>query len=134
MNQRSVWGAMMGLAMGCSSTSGNPESTTRAAAAPIVPASLSAAHKAYLDGDLLGLGDRIHDVLLDPTASSLVRQNAFELLEKAYETNGGKLPSRFQLPAGYSSIQLGYFHIGTPSGPHYEIHIRGLARDASRVR
>lgn len=122
---------MLLVIAGCSSPSGEPASRS---AKPIAPPSLEAAHRAYLDGDLLALGDRIHDVLLDPSSSHLAKQNAFELLEKAYETSGGKLPSRFNLPAGYESLHLGYFHVATPHGPHYEIHMRILAADTSHIR
>jgi hypothetical protein len=121
------------FAMACACSSKTAGTDAPPAAAPIVPQSLMAAHQAYLDRDFLALGDRLRDVLVDPSASRLVKENAFELLEKAYQTNQGKLPSSFKLPDGCSSMQLGYFHVETPNGPHYEVHARVLAKDASHV-
>ena len=71
------------------------------------PASLEAAHEAYLKGDWLGVGDRIRDVLLDRSAGDLARANAFELLDKSYEATEGHMPSRFALPRGFLAMKLG---------------------------
>jgi hypothetical protein len=116
---------------GCSSTNGTE--TTPPAAPHVVPQSLNAAHKAYLEGDFLTLGERLHDVLLDSSSNDLVKQNAYELLEKAFQTNKGTLPSKFELPPGYRSLHLGYFHVDTPVGSHYEIHTRILGKDTSHI-
>jgi hypothetical protein len=71
------------------------------------PSALEAAHEAYLQSDWLTMSDRLRDVLLDRAASALVRENAFELLDKAYEATNGKLPSRFEKPKGVRVIKLG---------------------------
>ena len=71
------------------------------------PAALEAAHEAYLRSDWLTMSDRIHDVLLDRASTSLVKENALELLDKAYEATNGNMPSRYTLPAGIRVITLG---------------------------
>jgi hypothetical protein len=69
-------------------------------------ATLAAAHEAYLTGDFVGMGERIRETLLDPAASPSERENALALLDKAYEKNAGKLPSRFVLPAQVENVKL----------------------------
>jgi len=100
------------------------------------PGALQAAHEAYLDGDFLALGERIRDVLLDPRAGALAKENAYELLEKAYEVQGGSLPSKFELGAPFEG-GLQYGHIrGTYAGPHRpwsQVYARFPIRDAARV-
>jgi hypothetical protein len=120
----------MGLS-GCASAIGEEASRDPLPAA--VPGTLTAAHEAYLDGDFVALGERVRDVLLDPGATPRVKQNAFELLDKAYEVKGGALPSAFKLPAGYGGLQYVIFHNMTPQGPSYQVHLRVLARDVSHV-
>src|SRR5205085_10148909 len=71
------------------------------------PSSLDAAHEAYLRSDWLTMNDRLRDVLVDRSSTELVRENALELLDKAYEASKGKLPSRFELPPGFAVIKLG---------------------------
>ncbi len=100
----------------------------------VIPAQLTAAHEAYLDGDFVAVGERIRDVLLDPRASDGAKENALELLDKAYEAQGGRLPSRFKLPPGYQSLQYVVFHNATPNGSTYQAHMRILTKDASHVK
>jgi hypothetical protein len=71
------------------------------------PSALEAAHEAYLRSDWLTMTDRIHDVLLDRSSTGLVKENAFELLDKGYEATQGNLPSRTTLPAGMRVVTLG---------------------------
>lgn len=71
------------------------------------PSALEAAHESYLRNDWLTMSDRIHDVLLDRASTTLVKENAFELLDKAYEATHGNLPSRLKLPPGIQVITLG---------------------------
>jgi hypothetical protein len=99
----------------------------------VAPGALQAAHEAYLDGSFVVLGERIRDVLLDPIAGDLVKQNAYELLDKAYEAEAGRLPSRFTLPPGYDTIQYVVFRNLTPNGTSYTVHLREFARDASHL-
>jgi hypothetical protein len=115
-----------------------PEPETRGA-----PSALEAAHEAYLRSDWLTMTDRIHDVLLDRTSTALVNENAFELLDKAYEATNGKLPSRFEKPKGVRVIKLGssrgqhawatyrtsflYLQVDPGLGPHVtDIVVRSL--------
>jgi hypothetical protein len=71
------------------------------------PSELEAAHEAYLKGDWLEMNDRLRDALVDRASSPLVKENALELLDKAYEATSGRLPSRFALPAGFQTVTLG---------------------------
>ena len=70
------------------------------------PGALRAAHEAYLTGDFVAVGERIHDVLLDPASGQLAKDNALELLDRAYEATNGKLPSRFVFPAGITQMKV----------------------------
>jgi hypothetical protein len=128
----------------CACTGAEPqkESTPPASAGPAGPSGpsassgvgLDAAHKAYLEGDYLAMGERIRDVLLDPRSNELVKQNAYELLEKGYEATNGKLPSKLRLPEGYVDLQYGAIRGATQHGPYHRLMIRGRARDASHLK
>jgi hypothetical protein len=134
MNHRFVVSLVMcGAAVSGGCERAAPDEGTRDPAPLVVPGPLTAAHEAYLDGDFVALGERVRDALLDPAASDTVQQNAFELLDKAYEAQNGKLPSNFKLPPGYRSMQYVIFHNATAQGPSYEIHLRVLTRDASHL-
>ena len=104
-----------------------------AAARPVSPGALDAAHEAYLNGDFIAMSERIRDVILAPGSSDLVKDNAYALLDKAYEANKGHLPSRFTLPEGYREVQYGAVRGMTKNGPFYKIFSRGRARDASHL-
>lgn len=102
----------------------------RAAASPTA---LDAAHEAYLAGDFVAMGERIRDVILDVGSSELVKENAYALLDKAYEANHGRLPSRYVLPAGYVDLQYGAVRGMTKNGAFYRVFCRGRAVDASHL-
>ena len=104
--------------------SGRRAGSRSALASPAAATALDAAHKAYLEGDFAAVGARARDVLLDPSASAPARENAFELLDKAYETQGGALPGA-EPPPGYGGLQYAYFRIRTPHGIHQLIRFRG---------
>jgi hypothetical protein len=142
---------VLGMVLGCSGTNGtsdptDPESSPGKPAAAIRPTTgelvashptsgpLAAAHRAYLEGDFLAFGERLRDVLLDPATTDLARENALDLLDKAYQVQKGALPSRFTLPAGYSGLQLASRRFVTPHGPRYELRLAGSAVDASHLK
>lgn len=87
------------------------------------PSALQAAHEAYLSGDSTAMGERIRDVLLDPTSGELAKENAFELLDKAYDAQKGALPSRSVLPAGFENMKLGVMHGQGPNAPYGTIYL-----------
>src|SRR5207249_6422064 len=100
-----------------------------------IPSALSAAHEAYLEGDFVRMGERIRDVLLDPSADGRVKDNAYALLDKAYESQGGKLPSSFVLPPPFSGV-MG-FGVTRGTNPHrswFKTYATVPIRDASRLR
>lgn len=84
---------------------------------------LASAHEAYLTGDFVSMGERIRETLLDPAASPSERENAFALLDKAYERNGGKLPSRFVLPAQVENVKLGATFSRSRSDTHSNVFL-----------
>src|SRR4051794_10682473 len=102
MNNSILLSALVTCAVACTDASparqNEPPPPPAAASAP---GALQAAHDAYLEGDFLAVGDRVRDVLLDARSSELVKENALELLDKAYEVQKGKLPLRFVLPPGF---------------------------------
>lgn len=138
MKIQSIGGVVLGLfgAMGC--TNGNSDRTTSAplpAPPPAAaPGALDGAHQAYLDGDFLALGDRVRDVLLDARSSDLVKENAFALLDKAYEVQKGHLPSRFTLPPGIEGVKYGVVRGVSPQRPFYRVYVYGRIKDATQVR
>jgi hypothetical protein len=82
------------------------------------PPALTTAHEAYLAGDYVEMGERLRDVIVDPRAGELARDNAFALLESAYDATHGQLPARTTLPSFVRSITLGVMNGTNPSGPH----------------
>lgn len=107
--------------VGCTESSPSDRAPAAPAApSPVAaPSALDAAHAAYLSGDYLTVGDRIRDVLLDPGAGRLARENALELLDASYEATRGKMPSRLVLPPEIKNPKLGVVHgknAGTPYG------------------
>lgn len=105
-----------------------------AAEPPLRTSALEAAHEAYLDGEYLALGEHVREVLTDPRASALAKENAFELLDKAYEARGGHLPSSFRLPEGFEHVTFGCIHGLGPSGPYYRVFLRGRGRGSAASR
>jgi hypothetical protein len=140
MNNRLLLGiatCVISTLLGCDGSSSSdrradvPPPVTPVAAAP--PGALQSAHDAYLDGDFVALGERVRDVLLDARSSELVKENALALLDKAYDVQKGRLPSRFVLPAGFEGIKYGAVRGMSPQGPFYRIFLYGRTRDASHL-
>lgn len=82
------------------------------------PPALATAHEAYLAGDWVEMGERLKEVLVDPRSGELARDNAFSLLESAYEATHGQLPARATLPPSVSTMTLGVLNGATAFGPH----------------
>jgi hypothetical protein len=139
MKTKHLGGVVLGLlgALGC--TNGNPDRSAPVAPPPAppsaaTPGALDAAHQAYLDGDYLALGERVRDVLLDARSSELVKENAYALLDKAYEVQKGHLPSRSTLPAGMEGVKYGVVRGASQQRPYYRVYLYGRMKDASQVR
>jgi hypothetical protein len=105
------------------------------------PSALSAAHEAYLAGDYVEMNERLKDVIVDPRAGELAQDNAFALLESAYEATRGHLPSRTTnaLPASMKVITLGVLNGTHPFGTHRLIFLNmhlteGLAAHLKDIR
>ena len=94
---------------------------------------LQAAHEAYLDADWPTMDERLRDVLLDPAAGELARENAFEVLDKAYEVTSGRLPSGFKLPPDIQFVSYGHMHDIDAGAPRDAIFFQARMRDASHV-
>jgi hypothetical protein len=100
-----------------------------------VSGALAAAHEAYLADDDLALGERIREVLIDPGSSESEKANAFELLDKAYQVRGGRLPSNFKLPHGFGEFQFACRRFISPNRtPFYQLRFAGRAHDVSHVK
>lgn len=67
---------------------------------------LARGHKAFLDKDYRSVTGAVRTVLEDQAADATVRQNALELLGKAYGENAGKLPADWRLPAGVTNFKF----------------------------
>jgi hypothetical protein len=133
MNIRFVCSSLLAVVLaGC--TGGNPPSPAEPPP-PVVasPGSLDAAHQAYLEGNWTMLGERIRDVLLDTRASDLAKDNAYALLDKAYEVQGGKLPTTFKLPPDFTFIKYNVVRDVTRNGLSYKVSLYGRLRDAKRI-
>jgi hypothetical protein len=88
------------------------------------PPALTAAHEAYLGADYVTMGERLRDVLADPRTSELARDNAFELLESAYDATHGQLPSRAAFPATVRGITFGTMNGVNPYGTHRMVYLK----------
>jgi hypothetical protein len=99
------------------------------------PGALQAAHEAYLGGDFIAVGERIHDVLLDPSSGELAKDNALELLERSFAAQNGKLPARFALPDQIGGMELGLMKGQAAHGEYRALYlfVRVRAGLASRV-
>jgi hypothetical protein len=135
MNARTMLGSLFALVLvGCTDGATSRPGDAPPAPAVAAPAGLQAAHQAYLDGDWIALGERVRDVLLDPSAGQLVRDNAYALLEKSYEVQGGKLPTAFKLPPDFEFIKYGTTRVSTPYGSSSSIYLYGRLRNAKRIK
>lgn len=139
MKTRLLGGVVLGLlgTLGC--TNGNNDRGAPVSAPPppppaVAPGALESAHQAYLDGDYLALGDRVRDVLLDARSSDLVKENAFALLDKAFEVQKGHLPSRFVLPPGMEGVKYSVVRGQSLQHGYYRVYLYGRMKDASQVR
>lgn len=121
---------------GCTDASPAKQNEAPPPPAPVVnaPGTLQGAHDAYLEGDFLTVGERVRDVLLDARSSELVKENALEVLDKAYEVQKGRLPSRFVLPPDFEGLKLGFVRGMSPQGPFNRIYLYGNVRKASRLK
>ncbi|MGZ3424807.1 MAG: hypothetical protein ACXVEF_07360 [Polyangiales bacterium] len=82
------------------------------------PPALTLAHEAYLAGNYVEMGEHLRDTIADPHTGELARDNAFALLESAYEATHGHLPARTALPPSVVNITLGVMNGALPFGPH----------------
>jgi hypothetical protein len=82
------------------------------------PPALMMAHEAYLAGDYAEMGERLKEVIVDPHTGELARENAFALLERAYEATRGQLPARTPLPKDVEVMTLGVLNGANPFGAH----------------
>jgi hypothetical protein len=123
------------VVVGCTDGTGSKPSPPLPSPPPVAASlgSLQTAHQAYLEGNWTALGERVRDVLLDPGAGDLAKENAYALLDKAYEVQGGKLPSAIKLPRDFEFITYGTSRKMTPHGASFAVHLRGRMRDASHV-
>lgn len=134
MKTRLLGGVVLGLlgALGCTNA---PSPSSSPPPPPVAaPGALDSAHQAYLDGDYLALGDRVRDVLLDARSSDLVKENAFALLDKAFEVQKGHLPSRFVLPPGMEGVKYAVVRGQSQQHGYYRVYLYGRMKDASQVK
>jgi hypothetical protein len=98
--------ALMLAASAC--TDRRPDANRDTGPAPTnAPPALTAAHEAYLAGDYVEMGERLRDVIVDSRSGELAIDNAFALLESAYEATRGQLPARTPVPQALGTITLG---------------------------
>jgi hypothetical protein len=69
------------------------------------------------------MGERLKDVIVDPNAGELAQDNAFALLESAWEATRGHLPARAPLPPTVSGITLGVMNGANPFGAHRMVYV-----------
>lgn len=105
-------------------TDKRPDATRDLQPAPAdAPPALGAAHDAYLAGDFAEMNDRLRDVIVDPRAGELAKDNAFALLESAYDATKGKLPARNAVASAIGSVGFGVLNGMTAFGPHRLIFV-----------
>lgn len=118
----------------CSGTQSSPADHTAGGPEPTAAPGLAAAHEAYMAGDFVAVGERIRDVLLDPASGQLAKDNALELLDKAYEAQKGKLPSAFAFPADVGGLEFGTMNGAHRYGTYREIHLWTRVRNGLAAR
>ncbi len=101
---------------------------------PAAPASLEAAHQAYLESNWVAMSERIRDVLLDPSSSDLAKANAYALLDKAYAVQNGTLPASYRLSPEVKWISYETHRGATAYAVFHTVHLRGRLRDGSRLK
>lgn len=95
---------------------------------------LTSADNAFLEGDYVTMGKRVKDVLVDKDVDSMAKDNARELLEKAYEATNGKLPADWALPAGFEPIAYKQVRVDQPDGPRLRVRLDSRVDDAKRIK
>ena len=84
---------------------------------------LERAHAAYLAQDMVTLANALREVMSDPDADLAVRQNAFALLAKAYEVNGGNIPVDWHLPEGVREFKVNHVRKEDAEGVVYKLSL-----------
>jgi len=92
--------------------------------AEAAPPALVSAHEAYLRGDWVEMNERLEEVIVDPRSGELALDNAFALLERAYEATNGKLPAHAVLPPDVTSMTLGVMNGANPWGAHRLVFLK----------
>ena len=89
----------------------------------LAPASLQAAHDAYLAGNYALVARHIRSVLLDPSSTDVAKENAFELLDATYVATNGRIPTAYELPSAVKHMQLGVQHGESKFGSYRSFHL-----------
>jgi hypothetical protein len=98
-----------------------------------VPA-LTAAHDAFLAGDHLTMVKRVKEVLADDNADAMAKDNARELLEKAYEVTSGQLPADWSLPPGFEPLSYKQERTDRADGTRFRVRLDGRVDDSKRIK
>jgi hypothetical protein len=130
----SLFAPVLALLVACTGPQNPSERAASGPAPTAAPGALQAAHEAYLSGDFVAVGERIRDVLLDPSAGSLAKENALELLDRSYAAQNGNLPSRFVLPSEIGGMELGLLKGQAPRSEYRSLYLWVRVRDSHAAR
>lgn len=95
---------------------------------PTAPESLSAAHAAYLDGNLQLMFQQLRITLEEHQDDDAIRANALALLQEAYAGNRGRVPSDWKLPGDITALRLGVVRRARTDVVEYTVRLAGDMR------
>jgi hypothetical protein len=84
---------------------------------------LREAHEAYLNGDMRSMALDLKEVL--QSGDSLSQSNALALVEEAYKSSKGQLPTDWSFPKEVSDVRFALKHYGRPDGDNYALTLSG---------
>jgi len=93
---------------------------------------LKEAHKAFLKDDYATMTVRLKNVL--ETSDEDAKQNALQLLEKAYEARGGNVPADWKLPSEISRLTFFLRRQRTPDGDTFGVKLMGTASQKGVIK
>ena len=125
--------ALLPLATACADAGPTKDPAPTTHTEPAVPTALTAAHEAYLADDLVGMSRGIRDVLMTTPLDADVRDNAFALLEAAYERKDGRVPTDWELPRGMKRLAFGQVLGSAPGTARLKTWVRVRVDDASLI-
>ena len=122
------------LAAAAASSPGcEPPGPEASAPAPAQSDALLQAHRAWIDADFPGLTAALERVFRDPAADERVHRNALELLDRAYQEHGQRLPSSWSPPEGIADLRFTVIRKVDPERLRFRAVFSGSTRNGAEI-